>query len=131
TGAAEKDWLALFGPFMEKAMAPDYGIKIDYARPPAAPSPPLPAAAYLGSYRSDLFGDATVTAAGSALILALGPKQVAFPLRHFSRDVFTYQPVGENAAGLSAVTFTVGAGQAATAVTIENLDINGQGGFVR
>ncbi|MGA9867812.1 MAG: serine hydrolase domain-containing protein, partial [Acetobacteraceae bacterium] len=42
TGAAEKDWLALFGPFMEKAMAPDYGIKIDYARPPAAPSPPLP-----------------------------------------------------------------------------------------
>ena len=131
TGAVEKDWLALFGRLMEKAMAPDYGTEIDYTKPPAAPSPALPAAAYIGSYRSDLFGDARVTATGSALTLALGPKQAAFPLRHFSRDVFTYQPDGENAAGLSAVTFTVGAGQTATGVTIENLDVNGQGDFVR
>jgi hypothetical protein len=52
-------------------------------------------------------------------------------LQHFARDVFTYQPVGENAYGLSAVTFMVGADQKATSVMIENLDTNGQGTFSR
>jgi hypothetical protein len=61
----------------------------------------------------------------------LGPKQESFALRHFGRDVFTYQPVGEIAYGPSAVTFMVGADQNATSVTIENLDANGQGTFSR
>ena len=43
----------------------------------------------------------------------------------------TYQPVGENAYGLSAVTFTVGAEGKATRVVVENLDIHGQGTFTR
>ena len=65
------------------------------------------------------------------MVLKLGPKQEPFALRHFARDVFTYQPVGENAGGPSAVTFTVGPDQKAIAVTIENLDRNGQGTFSR
>ncbi len=52
-------------------------------------------------------------------------------MRHFDRDVFTYQPVGENAYGLSALTFRVAADQKAAALTIENLDSNGQGTFHR
>ena len=64
-------------------------------------------------------------------MLKLGPKQAPFALRHFARDVFTYQPVGENAYGPSAVTFTIGADGKATAVTIENLDTNRQGTFSR
>ncbi len=65
------------------------------------------------------------------LALRLGPKQEPYALRHFDRDVFTYQPVGENAYGPSAVTFQVGAAGSATAVTIENLDTTGQGRFER
>ena len=65
------------------------------------------------------------------LALKLGPAQQPFPMQHFDRDVFTYQPTGENAAGPSAVTFTIAADQQAAAVTIENLDTDGQGRFVR
>ena len=65
------------------------------------------------------------------LVLKLGPKQSPYTMRHFDRDVFTYQPVGENAYGLSALTFRVAADQKAAALTIENLDGNGQGTFHR
>ena len=45
--------------------------------------------------------------------------------------MFTYQPVGENAAGPSGVTFPVGPNQVASSVLIENLDVDGQGTFTR
>jgi hypothetical protein len=61
----------------------------------------------------------------------LGQRQDPYTLRHFDRDVFTYQPVGENAYGPSAVTFQVGADRKATSLTIENLNITGQGTFTR
>jgi hypothetical protein len=61
----------------------------------------------------------------------MGPKPAEFPLRHWDRDVFLYQPVGEMAGGLSAVTFTVGPDRRARAVVIENLDGHGQGTFAR
>jgi CubicO group peptidase (beta-lactamase class C family) len=131
TGKVERDWLGLFGPLFAEAMAPEYGTTVDYLEPPAAPSPGLPAATYIGNYRNDLFGDLRISGADARLTLTLGPKEDVFPLRHFDRDVFTYQPVGENAYGPSAVTFTAGAGRQAVSVTIENLDLNGQGLFHR
>jgi hypothetical protein len=87
--------------------------------------------AYVGIYSNDLFGEIEVAAKHGGLVLLLGPKKDAFLLRHFDRDVFTYQPVGENAQGLSAVTFAVGADKKATRVVIENLDVQGQGSFTR
>ena len=131
TGKVERDWLALFGQVFAKAMAPEYGTSVDYSKPPSQPSPALPAAAYVGGYHSDLYGAIEVVGTDASLVLKLGPKQDSFTLRHFERDVFTYQPVGENAYGPSAVTFMVGADQKAASVTIENLDINGQGTFSR
>jgi CubicO group peptidase (beta-lactamase class C family) len=131
TGKIERDWLALFGQLFAKAMAPEYGTAVDYSKPPARPSPALPAAAYGGGYHSDLFGAIAIVGTDAGLVLKLGPRQDSFALRHFERDVFTYQPVGENAYGPGAVTFMVGADQKATSVTIENLDINGQGKFSR
>jgi CubicO group peptidase (beta-lactamase class C family) len=130
SGKVEKDWLGLFGQQFVKMMAPEYGTAVDYMKPPARPTPALPAAAYLGAYHNDLFGTIQIVAPDAELNLKLGPKQ-SFPLHHFNRDVFTYQPVGENAFGPSAVIFTVGADQKASMVTIENLDINGQGAFTR
>ena len=129
-GKVERDWIALFGPLMAKAMAPDYGTSFDYSKPPGQPAA-LASAAYVGTYRSELYGPVEVAGRDAAMVLKLGPKQEPFALRHFARDVFTYQPVGENAGGPSAVTFTVGPDQKASAVTIENLDANGQGTFSR
>jgi CubicO group peptidase (beta-lactamase class C family) len=130
-GEVEKDWLALYGQLMATTLAPDYGTAIDYAKPPAQPSPPSPAAAYAATYRNDLYGPIAVTASDQGLVLKLGPAPQPFPMQHFDRDVFTYQPGGENAAGLSAVIFTIAADQRANAVTIEYLDTNGQGTFTR
>ncbi len=129
-GKIERDWIALFGEVMAKTLAPDYGTSIDYSKPPGQ-SPALAISAYTGSYQSELFGPIEVTGSDTSLVLKLGPKQAPFALRHFARDVFTYQPVGENAYGPSAVTFTIGADRKATAVTIENLDTNRQGTFSR
>jgi CubicO group peptidase (beta-lactamase class C family) len=135
TGTVERDWFALFAQAMAAAMAPDYGTSVDYARPPQPPKPALAAAAYVGSYHSELFGAAQVVEAaalsGTGLALKLGPKLASYAMRHFDRDVFTYQPTGENAYGPSAVTFTIDAGGKATAMTIENLDTDGQGTFRR
>jgi CubicO group peptidase (beta-lactamase class C family) len=130
-GKAERDWLALFGPALVRTMAPDYGTSVDYAKPPAQPSPALSSAAYAGRYQNDLYGPIEIAADRSALLLKLGPKQAAFPLSHFARDTFTYQPTGENAYGPSAVTFTISADGKATSVTVENLDLHGQGTFRR
>jgi CubicO group peptidase (beta-lactamase class C family) len=130
-GQVERDWLAFMEPIMARAMAPDYGTAVDYTRPPAAASPALPAAAYAGAYRSDLFDAIAVVGTDRGLTLELGPRRDQFALRHFDRDVFTYQPVGENAFGPSAVSFAVGADRRATSVTVENFDANGQGRFDR
>jgi hypothetical protein len=132
TGKIERDWLGLFGQVFAKAMAPDYGTSVDYSKSLDQPSPALPAAdAYVGGYHSDLYGAIGIVESNANLVLKLGPKADSFALRHFERDVFTYQPIGENAYGPSAVTFMVGADQKAASVTIENLDTNGQGMFSR
>jgi CubicO group peptidase (beta-lactamase class C family) len=131
TGKVERDSLALYGQIFATMMAPAYGSKTDYSHPRSDAGPALPASAYAGRYRNDLYGDIEITPAGDGLVLKLGPAQTAFSLRHFARDVFTYQPAGENAAGRSAVSFTVDANSQASAVTIEYLDTNGQGCFTR
>jgi hypothetical protein len=51
-------------------------------------------------------------------------------LAHYDGDVFSYQTVGENAVGLSGVTFT-GSGGRAGSVRVENLDHTGLGTFKR
>ena len=131
SGKVEKDWFSLYRQVFATELKPDYGIAINYSEPPNHPSPALRPEAYAGSYRNDLFGEIEVAEKDGGLVLLLGPKKNAFGLHHFDRDVFTYQPTGENAYGLSAVTFTVGADKKAARVVIENLDVDGQGSFTR
>lgn len=122
TGKADKDWLAIVGPIFA-AMA---GKPRDFSKPPAKPTPALPAAAYIGAYSNDLYGPVEIIDQGG-LQLRRGPKKVTLPLRHWDRDTFLYQPVGEMAAGLSAVTFAVNADGKAVSVAIEHLNAEGQG----
>jgi hypothetical protein len=113
---------------MADAMKPDYGL-IDATRSPSQTSPALPRARYLGAYDNDFYGELEIAEENGSLIMKLGPRKESFPLQHFDRDTFTYQPIGENAFGPSAVTFTVEADRT-TAVTIENLNLHGQGTFL-
>jgi CubicO group peptidase (beta-lactamase class C family) len=130
-GAIERDWFPLFAQAFAAINEPRYGLSVDYSSPPAEPSPPLSLEAYVGTYDNDLFGPIEVAAEAGGLELRLGPQLTRSPLRHWDRDVFTYQPVGENAAGPSGVTFPVGPNQVARSVLIENLDVDGQGTFTR
>jgi hypothetical protein len=129
SGKIERDWVGLFNGVFAKAMAPEYGTSVDYSKMPNLQLPALSAAAYVGLYDNDLFGPIEIVGTDAGLVLRLGPKRNSFALTHFERDVFTYQPNGENAYGLSGVTFTIGANRQATGVTIENLDTNRQGTF--
>jgi hypothetical protein len=115
----------------EEDVKASYGYNTDYSQPPSHPSTRLPSAAYTGIYHNDYFGDIRVEEEGGALVLGMGPQKASFPLRHWNRDVFIYQPVGESAGGLSGVTFRIGPDGKATEVVVENLNIFGQGTFPR
>lgn len=132
TGSVQKDWVTLYGQLMAAALAPTYGNTANYDEIPPGASPALPDTSYIGTYENDLFGPIRIdTAPAGGLVLTQGRRPTPFPLRHFDRDVFSYQPAGENAYGRSAVAFTIGADRKATAVRIENLDIDHQGMFTR
>jgi len=60
-----------------------------------------------------------------------GPKKLTFPLKHYDRDTFTYDTIGENAVGRTGVTFTIGPDGHATQVVVENLNVRGEGTFKR
>jgi hypothetical protein len=130
-GAPQQDYVAILGAAFRQVGAPTYGTAVDYSRPPAGAGPPMALAAYAGAYANDYFGEIRVEAAPGGLVLRLGPQLDPFPLTHFERDVFTYQPVGEQAYGRAAVTFTIGAEGSGARVTVENLDLYDTGTFDR
>src|SRR5262245_54283516 len=103
----------------------------DYSRPPERPSPALPNGAYVGTYHSPYYGDASVVEKDGALHLVLGPKNLSHALKHYDRDSFTYQPVGESAAGPTLATFTVGADRKASRFQVALLTADGHGAFTR
>jgi CubicO group peptidase (beta-lactamase class C family) len=130
-GKPERDWFAFTSRAFKEMGGPNYGTRVDYKKEPAGKSPPLPAASYTGTYHNDFVGKAVVAVEGGKLVLKLGPKLRAFPLTHFDRDTFTYQPEGEMSAGPSGVTFRVGPDRLADTITIEILNVDGAGTLAR
>ena len=130
-GKIGRDWFATVTPAFERLARPAYGTRVNYRKEAAGKSAPLPAASYAGTYHNEFVGDAMVAAEGGKLVLKLGPKLRAFPLTHYDRDTFSYQPEGEMAAGPSGVTFRIGPDRIADALTIENLDVHGSGTLPR
>ena len=63
--------------------------------------------------------------------MQLGPRKQRFTLRHYDGDTFSYRTTGENAVGLSGLTFSVGSDGRADKVRVENLDTTGPGTFTR
>jgi CubicO group peptidase (beta-lactamase class C family) len=130
-GKPGRDWFVMLTPVFEEMSRPTYGTRVDYKKEPAGKSPPLPTASYVGTYHNDFIGDVVVAEENGKFVLKLGPKLRAFPLTHFDRDTFTYQPEGEMSAGLSGVTFRIGPDRIADTVTLENLNVHGSGTLTR
>ncbi|WP_431683678.1 serine hydrolase [Kitasatospora sp. KL5] len=124
------DWLSFLGKVVPAAAL--VGVSpTDYSKPPAGAAPAEPDAAYVGTYRNNYYGPLTVTARNGGLVMSLGPDNLQFPLRHYDGDVFSFQTRGENAVGLSGVTFTVGPDGRASSVVVEQFNHDGLGTFTR
>jgi CubicO group peptidase (beta-lactamase class C family) len=103
-----------------------------YATAPTAPEPALAATAYTGTYKNDYFGVLTVeSGTGDALSIGFGPGPITFPLTHWDRDLFIYEPSPEFPGAMNAATFLVDPDGQASRVVIEALDSYGQGTFTR
>jgi CubicO group peptidase (beta-lactamase class C family) len=129
-GKVSVDWLGFFGGAFEAFNAAGRS-KTDYSRPPAGAAPAQPLSAYAGTYANRYYGPMTVAASGNSLVMRLGPKPMQFTLQHYKGNTFSYQTTGENAVGLSGVTFTKGPSGTFTKVTVEHLNDNGRGTFTK
>ena len=75
--------------------------------PPADPAPAQQLSSYVGTYRNDFWGPATVSERDGKLFLGMGPRGDSFELTHRDGNVFTFSFVTENAppGTISAATF--------------------------
>jgi CubicO group peptidase (beta-lactamase class C family) len=130
-GKPTQDWFPLYKKFYSDPAATGVTPGFDYSKPPASPAPALKNAAYTGKYTNDFFGEISVIQRDGELVIVQGPKNKAFPMKHYDRDTFTYETAGENAVGRSGVTFTIRPDGKATQVVVENLNVHGEGTFKR
>jgi CubicO group peptidase (beta-lactamase class C family)/pimeloyl-ACP methyl ester carboxylesterase len=130
-GKPTQDWFSLYKKFYSDPAATGTVPGFDYSKMPASPAPALKNEAYTGKYANDFFGEISIIEKDSGLAIVQGPKNKTFPMKHYDRDIFTYETGGENAVGKSGVTFTIGPDGKATEVIIENLNVHGEGTFKR
>ncbi len=130
SGKVQRDWVAFLQPIFEE-MAKEGHSPIDYSKSPPSRSTALPNTTYVGTYENDFYGNLEIVVQDGKLTMRQGPKKLAFPLIHYDHDTFYYDTAGENAVGLSGVTFTIEGIGKATRVVIENLNKDGLGTFTR
>ncbi|MBX7433859.1 serine hydrolase [Mycobacterium sp. Y57] len=123
-GKIREDWWGLYRKPFEQMQQP-VGELVGKQPPPNA-APPQPLSSYVGVYRNDFWGPATVTERDGALELTLGPKGV-YQLKPWDGDVFTFSFVSENAppGTVSQATFD------GDRLTLEYFDDEGYGEFFR
>src|SRR6184192_1860876 len=130
-GRPTQDWFALFKQVYSNPAAIGTVLGFDYSKPPLSPAPALKNNAYVGRYTNDYFGGISIVEKDGGLAIMQGPKNKTFPMKHYDRDTFTYETQGENAVGMSGITFTVGPDGKAAQVLVENLNVRGEGVFKR
>ena len=128
-GKSTQDWFAIFKKAFSNPAVIGVTVEVDYSKPPDSPSPALPNSTYVGRYSNDFFGEIEVIETANGLAIVEGPEKRTFPLAHFDRDTFTYETEGENAVGVTGVTFTIGSNRTAASVVVENLNARGEGIF--
>ena len=130
SGKVQRDWLAFIRPYFEAMAKEDYS-PIDYSKAPSSRSSALPNNVYAGTYANDLYGHLEVVVENGKLAMKQGLHKLAYPLSHYDHDTFYYETAGENAVGLSGVTFIIEGDGKASRVVVENLNKDGLGTFAR
>jgi CubicO group peptidase (beta-lactamase class C family) len=130
TGTVQQDWLTFLRPFFEAMAKEDYS-PIDYSKAPSSRGAALPNTVYTGTYDNEFYGPIEIVEQKGKLTMKQGPKPLAYPLTHYDHDTFYYETTGENAVGLSGVTFTMDGTGKALRVLVENLNKEGLGTFTR
>jgi CubicO group peptidase (beta-lactamase class C family) len=128
-GEPTQDWMPLFRGLFQQMMAAEAGP--DYSTPPDDPRPSADRTGYLGSYENDYFGVVEIVQQGDGLAMVIGPEPKTFPLTHYDGDTFTWETIGENAIGLSSVTFTLDQDRKAAGMFVGQLETHGDGRFAR
>ncbi|MGW1117042.1 serine hydrolase [Streptomyces tanashiensis] len=127
TGEISRDWIPLVDALYQ-AQADEGRSKTDYAHPPSGAAPARPTDTYTGTFESSYYGRAeVVTGPDGTLTLRLGPKPQNYRMTHYAGDTFSFPTAGENAVGLTGVTFTPDG----KSFTVEYLNTEGLGTFTR
>ncbi|MFC9874510.1 serine hydrolase [Nocardia salmonicida] len=124
-GEVREDWRGLYRDAFAAADAPEGDLAGKTA--PSDPAPAQALSTYTGTYDSDYWGPATISATPTGLVLTIGPARQEYPLRHWEGDTFAFEPSGENAppGSVSSARFTDGR------LTIDYFDENGLGTFAK
>ncbi len=130
-GKLDRDWMEFARQKFEEQVQKERSAERDYSHPPAELSPALALSAYTGKFANELFGSIEFVDRQGKLLMRLGPKPLEFELKHWDRDVFVFQPVGEMSGGISGVRFSIDPAEQADRVLIESLNVHGQGSFTR
>ncbi|MEW5813413.1 MAG: serine hydrolase [Actinomycetota bacterium] len=123
-GEIRQDWRTLYKNAFEKIDAPAGALA--GKQPPPNPAPPAPLADYLGTYRNDFWGPATVSQVDGALRLRIGD-DLDVPLRHWDGNTFAYDFITENAppGTVASATFD------GAVLTLDYFNADGKGVFTR
>jgi len=131
-GTPTVDWLEFFGDVFEQIFAANDAQGAKWATPPADAKPPQANSVYEGTYHNSYYGPLQVAERNGSLVMTMGPpaEPVTFALAPFDGDTFTFQTIGETAAGRSGAAFTVGSDGKAS-VNLAFYDTTGLGTFER
>ncbi|MCC6315688.1 MAG: serine hydrolase [Thermomicrobiales bacterium] len=130
-GELTRDWIADWNAAYEPVAQALGAIGEPYESAPAAPTPPLPAAAYLGTYANDYAGPVEIVGQDGALAIRLGPERREFALTHFNHDTFTLGVDKEPPVWVTGATFVLGPDGRAAWLRLDYFAENGQAMFER
>jgi len=129
SGKSSQDWITLFKQIF--ADPHTFGETVGtFSKAPKAPLPALSNSSYVGTYENEFYGPLKISESGGALSVSLGANVIK-PIKHFDRDIFTYEMDTEDLTGVSGLTFTMGSGGQAASVLVENLNGTDHGLFTR
>jgi CubicO group peptidase (beta-lactamase class C family) len=127
-GSIQLDWLTGYGKLFAAVLANN--SELAGKKPPSNPKPAHPNAFYTGTFQNAFYGPIRIVARNGKLHLLIGPNPNDYPLSHWDGDLFSFEPTGENAVGITAATFHPGS-TIATGVTLEYYNADGLGTFTR
>ena len=130
-GKSTQDWFAVYEKAFSQMLQAEASQVGNYSERPTSPAPAAANQAYSGTYSNDFFGEIAVIEKEGGLAIVQGPKKMTFPMTHWDRDTFTYETEGESSLGTAGITFTIGPNGMARRVSVENLNIHGEGIFDR